>query len=95
MLELFQGTLKDEGVYWNLYNSPADARRPLATSATTEFARIGPPSTGRRRGPSGTGQCIPRRTGRDDSEVAGMGQAARMKLLEMAGQPTISDIIDN
>ena len=30
LLERFHGSLKDEEVYWNLYDSPADARRSLA-----------------------------------------------------------------
>lgn len=30
LLERFHGTLKEEEVYWNLYNGPADARRSLA-----------------------------------------------------------------
>ena len=29
LLERFHGTLKDEKVYWNQYDNPADARRSL------------------------------------------------------------------
>ena len=41
VLERFHGTLKDEKMYWNLYDSPADARRSL-DACQERYKRIRP-----------------------------------------------------
>ena len=97
LLERFHGSLKDEEVYWNLYDSPADARRSL-DAYQERYNRIRPHWALQ---PVGGGDpLVPSDVYLDGLAVTipkwqGWAQAARKKLLEMTGELPISDRNNN
>ena len=88
LLERFHGTLKDEEVYWNLYDSPSDARRSLAAYREC-YNRIRPHWALR---PAGGGDpLVPADVYLDGLAVTipkwqGWALAAKQKLDEMTGE---------
>ena len=91
LLERFHGTLKDEEVYWNLYDSPADARCSPA-AYQERYNRIRPHWALQ---PIGGDPLVPADVYLDGLAVAirmwqGWVQATRKKLLEMTEDRPLS-----
>ena len=74
LLERFHKTLKDEEVYWRLYDNPqhAGSAWPSSASVTTAASALGADAGGRRRRAHAE-RCLPRRTHHSDSALAAVG----------------------